>query len=316
MGDWLQSEHHRHLDVSLRPQTTYELAQGKGLIGESTSFEKFFQKFMLLQPLSSLSRVLDQFALFQSILDRPEAFERIAFEACEDVYQEGTRKIEFRFSPSFITEKNKLPWDDVLIGIQNGVRRAREHFSDLQVGLICIASRDYGPDEAYRTVEFFQAKRADFVAFDLAGKEIEFPNRYFAEALKPIQGEPITIHAGEADGPDSVWEAVENLGARRIGHGIRSIEDPHLVETLAKQQICLEVCPQSNYITQSVKRLSEHPLPHLIRAGVATSLNTDDPGIFGTTLPQEIELCRQHMGLSEDDVDWCLRSGHQFSFLD
>lgn len=158
-----------------------------------------------------------------------------------------------------------------------------------------------------RSVEFFLSHRNDFVGLDLAGNEGNYPCRLYEEAFEPavVAEAPITIHAGEAAGPENIWEAIELLGARRIGHGIRAIDDPELVRALTSRQICLGAHPTSNWITQAVRQLSEHPLKRLIDAGVPTCINTDDPGIFGLTLPHEFEVARHTIGLTAEDLSGC-----------
>ncbi|MBI3542343.1 MAG: adenosine deaminase, partial [Deltaproteobacteria bacterium] len=113
---------------------------------------------------------------------------------------------------------------------------------------------------------------------------------------------PATIHAGEACGPENVWEAIDELGARRIGHGIHSIQDPALVKRLERDGILLETCPTSNWVTRSVADWKEHPLPRFLDAGVPVSVSTDDPGIFGVTLGEEYSRCKKYLGLSDEDL--------------
>jgi adenosine deaminase len=189
----------------------------------------------------------------------------------------------------------------------------------MRVGLICIASRDFGVDEVARTVEFYLRHRDRFVGFDLAGNETDFPCRLFEEAFKPLlalgRDARITIHAGEASGPENMWEAIALLGARRIGHGLRCVEDPKLMDYLAAQRICLEMCPTSNWLTRSVDSIASHPLPRVLRAGIPVCINTDDPGIFGVTLGHERELCRTQMGMSEAEIELCNRHAVEASFI-
>jgi adenosine deaminase len=187
----------------------------------------------------------------------------------------------------------------------------------MQAGLLCTASRDYGPEAAAETVEFFLKNMDSFIGIDLAGNEVQFPCRLFAQAFAPARqvGAKITIHAGEASGPDNVWEAIDLLGARRIGHGVKSIEDANLLKYLKENSICLEICPTSNWLTQSTPRLEQHPLPQLLRQGVPVCVNTDDPGIFGYTLPSELAICREKLGMTEDEIQQCIQNGSQFSFL-
>lgn len=313
----MNTELHRHLDVSIRLTTLLRLAQERGLEAQSTSLEAFREKLVLREPLADLSSVLATFVLFQKVLDRPEVLEQVAFEVVEDCWNEGTHAAELRFSPSFVSEFSGLSWENVLTGFERGLKRALQKYPSMRAGLICIASRDYGADAVEKVAEFYLHNRSRFVGMDLAGNEVQFPCRMFEKSFKKIvaAGGKITIHAGEACGPENIWEAIELLGAQRIGHGISSLQDPLLMRYLAERRICLEMCPTSNWLTQSVPSLAEHPLPNALRAGIPVSINTDDPTVFGTTLPQEIDLCWKQMGLSEAELKLCQDHAFRASFL-
>lgn len=313
----MQTELHRHLDVSLRLTTLLRLAQERGLEAQSTSLEAFRDKIVLKKPLNDLAEVLATFVLFQKVLDRPEVLEQVAFEVIEDCYREGTRKVELRFSPSFVSEFNGLSWDDVLAGFERGKERALAKYPDMKAGFLCIASRDYGVEPAEKTVEFYLRNKHRLAGLDLAGNEIGFPCRLFEPAFKSAkaQGARITIHSGEADGPENMWEAIELLGAERIGHGIACVKDPELMNYLAKHSICLEMCPTSNWLTRATPSFETHPLPQVLRAGVPVSINTDDPGVFGVTVPDEIRICREKMGMTAEEIQLCQQHASRASFL-
>ncbi len=313
----LQTELHRHLDVSLRSSTILEVAIARGLLAQSTSLASFEEQLYIRKPLESLTAVLAMFTLFQKVLATPAILERVAFEALEDCYREGTRRVEFRFSPSFCGEFSGLSWDEILSSFERGLERGVRSYPDMQWGLICIATRDYGVESVDETMEFFLQNQARFVGCDLAGNEQNFPCRLFENSFKGVRaaGAKITIHAGEAVGPENIWEAIELLGASRIGHGIAAIQDPKLMAHLRERSICLEVCPTSNWLTKCVPTLEAHPLPALLRAGVPVCINTDDPGIFGKTLPQEIEVCRLMLGMSEGEIEKCFEYAVKSSFL-
>jgi adenosine deaminase len=312
-----QTELHRHLDVSTRASTLLELCQNLGHLPRGDKLEDFKQWLYIDRPLNSLSEVLAHFKLFQKVLMKPETLERVAFEAAEDCAREGTTQVEFRYSPKFVSEYSKLPWDEVLAAWKRGLTKAQAAYPSLKSGLLCIASRDYGVEAVSETVEFYLKHQADFVGFDMAGNEVGFPCRDFESALKPLRlaGAPITIHAGEAVGPDAIWEAIELLGARRIGHGISAIQDPKLMQVLAERSICLEMCPTSNWVTRAVPSLAAHPLPQVLRAGVPVCINTDDPGVFPVTLPSEKELCRTQMGLTSEELQLCEAHARKASFI-
>jgi adenosine deaminase len=313
----MQVELHRHLDVCTRPSTLLRLAQERGIEAQSTSLEAFQNKLILRKPMADLNTVLASFSLYQKILDRPEVLERIAFEAVEDCWIEGTRWVEFRYSPLFVSQYGKLSWEDSLAAFKKGIAQAVYRYPDMKAGIICIVGRDEGVELADQVVEFYLNNISSFIGIDLAGPEAAYPCRLFEKSFKKAaaKGAFITIHAGEATGPDSIWEAIELLGARRIGHGVSSIRDPKLMEHLAKHRICLEMCPTSNWLTQSVSQFGEHPLPKLLRAGVPVSINTDDPSIFGTTLPLEFQVCREKMGMTLAEIDKCKAYAYESSFL-
>jgi adenosine deaminase len=298
-------------------ETLLRLAQERGLEAQSTSLEAFRQKLVLTKPMADLSSVLATFILFQKVLDRPEVLEQVAFEVVEDCWNEGSRAAELRFSPSFVAEFSDLAWNDVLLGFENGMNRALKKYPEMRAGLICIASRDYGADAVDQVAEFYISNKNRFAGMDLAGNEAQFPCRMFEPSFKKVvaSGGKITIHAGEASGPENIWEAIELLGAQRIGHGISAIQDPVLMRHLTDKRICLEMCPTSNWLTQAVPSFEEHPLPKVLRAGVPVTINTDDPTVFGTTLPQEIQLCWQKMGMSEAELKLCQKHAWDSSFL-
>lgn len=313
----LQTELHRHLDVSIRLSTLLELAQAKGLEAASTSLAAFGEKILLTRPLQDLEQVLATFSLFQHVQDRPEVLERVAFEVVEDCYHEGTRQAELRFSPGFVTDKSGLSWDEVLDAYEAGLRRALIAYPDMKAGLICIGSRDRGPDSIARTVEFVLRHQSRFLGFDLAGNELGFPCRLYEAVTQPLRaaGTRITVHAGEAAGPENMWEAIALIGAQRIGHGVAAIHDPKLMDHLRVHGICLEICPTSNWLTQACATLSEHPLPLLLRAGVPVCINTDDPGVFDVTVPSEMAVAAKYMGLTNAELEQCTRHAMSATFI-
>ncbi|MGZ3689216.1 MAG: adenosine deaminase, partial [Bdellovibrionota bacterium] len=195
----LQTELHRHLDVSTRPSTLLEILKAQGDAAQSTSLEAFKKKVCIREPMGNLETVLAQFTVFQKALMRPENLERIAYETLEDCVADGTRKVELRFSPSFVCEHSELSWDEALDAFERGLKKALAKFPDVQAGFLCIASRDYGVDVVDETVEFFLKHRTRFAGFDLAGNETEFPCRLFEQPFKKLRaaGAKITIHAGE-----------------------------------------------------------------------------------------------------------------------
>jgi adenosine deaminase len=317
MTEVMQTELHRHLDVSMRAATLLELAQKQGLEAQSTSLDQFKDQIYLRSPLEDLNAVLEKFTYFQKVYNHPDVIERFAFESIEDCYVEGTRAIEFRYSPSFVSGLSKISWDEALDAIHRGLARGIKKYPEMRAGLICIASREYGADQVEETIEFFLRKRDQFIGIDLAGNEDQYPCRLFEKSFKKAIGvrAKITIHSGEASGPENIWEALEYLGAQRIGHGVRCTEDPKLMTYLREKQICLEICPTSNWLTRAVPSLATHPLPRLLREGLAVSINTDDPGVFPVTLPHEYQVCQDQMGMTQTEINQCKLFASNASFL-
>lgn len=308
----ITAELHRHLDASFRPETLAELIQKTGAHATIRTAEDVRRDFWLTQPMKSLKEVLDCFVLFQKVLVSEEVLTRMAREACEDAYKEGVRVVEFRYSPSFVSEYSGLDWTKALRAIEKGLAQV----PSLDARLICIVSRDYGETMAHQTIEFVIDNRKSFVAVDLAGNELAYPNTMFRAPFKKAcdAGLSITVHSGEATGPETVWQAIDELGAQRIGHGIHSIQDPALVQRLIKDDIHLEICPTSNIMTRSAESWSAHPLRRLFDAGVSVSINTDDPGIFGVGLDEETRRAQKHFGFSINEIKQLNNNAHESLF--
>lgn len=301
-------ELHRHIDCSLRPATLANLAK--------KSEKEIREKFWLTKPLGSLQEVLNRLTLFQKVLSSTEILERVAFEAVEDAFHEGITKLELRYSPRFASEHSKIPWEEVLKSFQCGIQRGISTYP-IQVGLICILSRREDFGVAQEAIDFAICHRDDFIGVDLAGPEVGFPCRLYKDLFRKARdaGFPITIHAGEGCDPENIWEAIDLLGAMRIGHGCRAIEDLQLMLRLARDQILIETCPTSNIITRAVGSWQEHPLPRFLDVGIPCSISTDDPGIFGVTLQDEFERCKKWMGMSEADLKRCNELAEKHSFF-
>lgn len=313
----LITELHRHLDVSIRTSTLFRLALDRKLIDSSMTFDAFSKKILITEPMKDLSSVLNTFSIFQRVLHSEAVLEQIAEEATEDCAKDGIDRIEFRFSPSFITELHPtLSWDAVLAAFERGIAKAKKNHV-IDVGLIIIASRDYGVEMAERTIDFAISHRDRIIGVDLAGDETRFQNSLFEAPFKRAhqEGLRITVHAGESAGPESVWQAIELLQAERIGHGIHSIEDRQLMDYLKRKKICLEVCPTSNVMTGVARSLEEHPLRDLMRYGVPVCINTDDPGVFGVPFSQEVQLVKQRVWLSEQEITQCFQWAKDSSFI-
>ena len=233
-----------------------------------------------------------------------QACRRIAYENILDARTEGIGYIELRFSPVFMALTHNLDPAEVVEAVIDGVRAGSAE-TGVEARLIGILSRSYGVEQCAQELSVLLQQRDDLVAIDLAGDEQRFPASLFKEHFRKVRdaGLGVTIHAGEADGPHSVWSAIHDLGATRIGHGFRSIEDPELVEYLAKRQIGLEICLTSNLHIGAVESYPSHPAKQLLDSGVVLNLNTDDPGISGIDLGHEFQIAAPASGFSRADLE-------------
>jgi adenosine deaminase len=178
--------------------------------------------------------------------------------------------------------------------------------------------RNFGPGFAVQMAEALgRAAHPRVVGVHLGGDEVGFPARLFGTAFQVAReaGLGLAAHAGEAAGAESIREAVEVLGAQRLGHGIRCLEDDALVEDLVARRVTLEVCPTSNLCTGVVPTMAQHPLPELIRRGVRVTLGADDPSFFATDLTRELQLAHETLGLSLPGVDAVVDAGIEAAFL-
>ena len=306
---------HRHLDGSVRLGTILELAREHGVELPADTEEGLRPYVQVSSAKEGLMAFIEHFKYLTAVMVDAEACRRIACENVEDAAEEGIGYIELRFSPVFMAEPHHLNPSDVVDAVIDGVREG-----SLQTGvnaqLIGIMSRSYGPERCMQELEALLRRREDLVAIDLAGDEQAFPAGLFVDHFRRVHevGLCATVHAGEADGAHSVWSAIRELGASRIGHGFRSIEDPKLVDYLAENGIGLEICLTSNLQIGAVASYAEHPARRLLDAGVTLNLNTDNPGISGIDLQNEFEIAAPAAGFSEKDLEVVKRNAETMAF--
>jgi adenosine deaminase len=274
-----------------------------------------------LERLLAYDNFLEFLAAFAAVnrsLARPADFERIAREAGEDLAGYGAIYGEIRYAPMHPARRG-MSFDDVTAAVLEGMRQAMATHPTLHLQLICGLTRQFGVEECLETTrDAVRWAGRGMTAIDIGGDEAGWPAELFEPvyALAREAGLGATAHAGEAAGPESVRAAVRILGVRRVGHGIRSIEDPVLIRELVGEGVTLEVCPTSNLRTGIVSSYESHPLRRLIDAGVRVSLGSDDPAMFGTTLQGEYEVAAGRFGFTEAELMTATRNGIEAGFCD
>jgi adenosine deaminase len=310
-------ELHRHLDGAIRLETILELADQHGIALPADTVEGLAPHVHVDESTPGLMAFLERFEHMTAVLVDADACRRVAYENVEDARNEGIDYIELRYSPWFMAESHGMDAAEVMEACADGIRAA-ERDTGIKANIIGILSRTYGPETCLKELDAILGHRDHIVAVDLAGDEAGFPPGLFVEHFKRVRdaGLRVTIHAGEADGPHGVWSAIRDLGAERIGHGFRSIEDPELVSYLAENAIGLECCPTSNIHISGVESFAAHPIRYLADAGVRFCLNTDDPGISNITIDHEYRIAAPATGLSEEQIRASQRTALDMAFLD
>lgn len=294
---------HRHLDGNIRVRTILDLARRHNIKLPANDEESLRPYVQITEPAPGLMDFIAKFEWSVGVLADLDACRRVAFENVEDAKNERLDYVELRFSPWFMAQPFKLSPQGVVEAVIAGVEEGRRAFG-VKVGLIGILSRTFGVDDCWKELEALLACRGELAAVDLAGDENGFPPALFKRHFAKVRdaGLHVTIHAGEAAGAQSVWDAVHLLGAERIGHGIRSIEDPALVEFLRERAIGLECCPTSNVQTSTVPGYQDLPLKTFLEKGLLATINTDDPGISAIDLDYELAHAAPAAGLSPAQI--------------
>ncbi|HZW59261.1 MAG TPA: adenosine deaminase [Woeseiaceae bacterium] len=308
-------ELHCHLEACFRAQTVMEIGRSVGLdIPQDPAV--FRRDWLLSRPLANLETALARFVDIQRVWCSEEVIERLAFEACEDARAQNIRVMEFRYAPDFIAAgKHGLDFETIHAAIVAGIERARH--DDLAVGLIGIVQKTLPLAAAARTVDFMVEHADSFVGLDFADRDTR-PIRDYAPLVERARraGLRLTVHAGEEPGSAAqVRDAIEQLGAERIGHGIHIVQEPDVLELVRQSGVVLEVCPTSNWLTSSVPSTAAHPIRRLMDEGVAVTVNSDDPSLFGIDLCHEYDVLGREHGYSAAEFAACNRTALAGSFL-
>jgi aminodeoxyfutalosine deaminase len=309
-----KAELHLHLEGSIRPAIAQALALRCGV---EISTEEVLRRYAY----ENFTEFIETFKWVTSYLRKPEDFGFLANAVCEELLLQNVVYAEFTLSVGIMLLRGQDPqrnFEALLAATQPFEVRG------LRVAWIFDAVRQFGPEAAMDVVEWAnKCKSPRIVAFGIGGDELSLPTKAFQKVYERAgeYGMHRLIHAGEIGGPEKIREAVEILGAERIGHGIGAIHDESLMEMLKERGITLEICPVSNLRTGALEvqigkgaTLAAHPFPKLFRRGIPVVLSTDDPAMFHTTLFEEYQHVHA-MGLTENELRQLIAQGFHSAFL-
>ncbi len=306
-------ELHLHLDGAVTVEIAKELSRLQQ-ITLPTEDDAELERLLSVPPeCTSLNEFLECFALPLSLMQTPEGLREAVRLVADNIRAQGVVYAEIRFAPQLHTERGMTQEDAVRAALE-GLQK-----TDMKANLILCCMRGSGNEaQNEETVELarkYLVQDGGVVAIDLAGAEALFPTANYRDLFAGAKeyGIPFTIHAGEADGAESVRLAVE-YGAARIGHGVRICEDPATRELVKRLGIPLEMCPTSNRQTHSVEDMADYPFMAYLQDGIKVTINTDDPGIEGTTLADEFRYMERTFGLTAEQERTILRNAVDAAF--
>lgn len=310
-----KTELHLHLEGSVGPGTLREMAQQKGRLVEETEDwieERRRQAFRYPQ----FSDFLNAFKLLSLLLETPADYALATTRLIEDLAAQNVRHAELTLSAGVIFWK-KQPLEAIFEAVAEAAGEAARR-SGMTVAWIFDAVRQFGSDQARRVVSSAaRFRNHGVVAFGIGGDEVRGPAEAFVDVYREARdlGLHVTAHAGEAAGPLSVRDAVELLGAERIGHGTSAARDAATLRLLADRRIPVEVCLTSNLATGVIGTIEEHPLLQFLESGVRVTLNSDDPAMFATNLEEEMKIAARRFGLSREDLVRLVENAIRGAFL-
>jgi len=297
-----KAELHLHLDGSVRPKTVLELAAQGGVAVPTHDLERLTDYLEATDSTASLVEYITYFELPIAVLQTVAALERATYELCEDLKKDNVRYAEIRYGP-WLHVQQGLSLTDVIRAVLSGWKAGRKAFG-LEGGVIVTALRDMPPAQNVSLAQVAgRFVTEGIVGFDLAGDEAGHPPVLHQDAFRVARslGLNITIHAGEAAGPESVRQAI-SMGAMRLGHGVRAQEDGDVVAMIKENGVQLDMAPTSNVQTKAVRRLEDHPLKRFYEQGLKVTISTDSRTVSDVTLTQEYQTVARVLGCSREEI--------------
>jgi adenosine deaminase len=311
-------ELHRHLEGSLRLDTMVDIAQKHGIEIPEDVLRLSTMVQVQEEDKFTFQNFLSKFNTLRLFYRSPDVIHRITREAIEDAAKDNIRYMELRFTPVALSRAERFPLHDVIDWVISSTKEASEK-SGVIVRLIASVNRHESPDLAEQVAWLaFEHLKDGMVALDLAGNEAEFPTQPFYGIFKEAKqsGLHVTIHAGEWGPAKHVKEAIEEIGAERVGHGVRTLEDKRVVALARERGTAMEVCITSNYQSGVVQSLDTHPLMDMLKAGLNATINTDDPSICRITLSHEYYTACEELQMTQSTLRERILAAAQAGFLD
>ena len=303
---WPKIELHRHLEAS------FSLEAVAQYLPFTLSEEE-----LCLSPSPTLHEVLKKFEIVQEAFTSKKVIQNLTYEAMKNASEDNIKILELRYSPAFMCAKTNLAWEDSIEGALLGIQQGEKDFN-MAAGIILISSRDFGLESCRKTIDLALRYRENVLGLDLAGIERGFSPKIFIKEFERIAHDnklKVTIHAGETEFAENVEEAVNHLHAERIGHGIQIMHHPAMLKRMVRKKIHFEISLTSNFITQAVKKLEDHPAKKFLDQGLSLSLNTDDPLFFGIDLTSEYVTAVESLHFTDEDLKKTLKHAYEASFI-
>jgi adenosine deaminase len=314
MSEWYEQvpkvELHLHLEGSIPIETLWQLVTKYGGDPTTPDIDALRRRFVYRDFTHFLATWTWQLAFLREYED----FTLIAEAVARDFARQNIRYVEAFHSPGDFRVRHGLETLPLIEAIRAGLDRV----PDVEVKLVTDLVRNYGPERGAITLsEIREAQSLGVIGVGIGGHEAEYPATPFADVYEEARGMGFhtSAHAGEGAGPESVWGAVRDARAERIGHGTRAVEDERLMDYMAERQIPIETCPISNVRTAVIPSVGEHPIREFMARGIPVSVNTDDPAMFGNSLADEYAALERELGFTPDEIRALILSGIATSWM-
>ena len=306
-----KAEIHVHLEATINPDLCRKFAKRNNV---KISDDIFGSQYAYAW--DDFYDFIKKYDIVTSVIQTPEDYRELTYNYLKECAESNVIYVEAMISSTHAKQRG-MTYHSFLEGVLKGAQQAESEFGIVSK-YIMNGIRHLGPDSVQKTAdEVLKNPHDDLVGFGLAGDELHFPPKVFTKTFDMLQEArlPITVHAGEWDGPERIRDAIKLLHPTRLGHGVRSIEDPALVELIKELDIILETCPTSNVATKIYKNYQDHPVKKLFDQGVKITVNSDDPPFFNASIAGEYEVMKT-LGLSDDELKSLTTNAVEHAFCD